>query len=231
MNFPHIIYGGDYNPDQWTPEIWQEDARLMQEAGVNLVSLGIFSWTKMEPRPGVFDFAWLDQLMDLLHAHGVSVNLATPTASPPAWMVRLHPELLPVTGDGITLWHGSRRHYCPHNRDYRQYATRIATQLAERYQDHPALAMWHLDAEYAVVTSANVCDNSCHRFPHVAQENIPLDAQLRLGHGILGQIYTDWERFTHRNVHPLIPIRLNNSTGLASLRPRGWSASRSRSPH
>jgi beta-galactosidase len=60
MNFPHIIYGGDYNPDQWEPETWQEDVRLMREAGVNLVSLGIFSWTKMEPKPGVFDFDWLD---------------------------------------------------------------------------------------------------------------------------------------------------------------------------
>src|SRR6266545_2253469 len=99
MNFPHMIYGGDYNPDQWPEDVWLEDMRLMQEAGVNLVSLGIFSWTKMEPQPGVFDFMWLDQLMDLLHAHGVSVNLATPTASPPAWMVRLHPEILPVTSE------------------------------------------------------------------------------------------------------------------------------------
>ncbi len=138
---PHIIYGGDYNPDQWPQEVWLEDVRLMQEAGVNLVSLGIFSWVKLEPKPDVFDFAWLDQLMDLLHAHGVSVNLATPTASPPAWMVRLHPEMFPVTAEGITLWHGSRRHYCPHNPNYHHYAQCIATQLAERYKNHPALAM------------------------------------------------------------------------------------------
>ena len=160
MNFPHMIYGGDYNPDQWPEETWQEDARLMQEAGVNLVSLGIFSWTKMEPRPGVFDFTWLDQLMDLLHAHGVSVNLATPTASPPAWMVRLHPEILPITAEGIRLWHGSRRHYCPHNPDYRRYARRIAAQLAERYKDHPALAMWHVDNEYSCHADGCFCDHS-----------------------------------------------------------------------
>ena len=127
MNFPHMIYGGDYNPDQWPEETWLEDARLMQEARVNLVSLGIFSWAKLESGPGVFDFGWLDRLMDLLHAHDVSVNLATPTASPPAWMVRLHPEVLPMNADGVTLWHGSRRHYCPHNPDYHKYATRIAT--------------------------------------------------------------------------------------------------------
>ena len=82
MNYPHILYGGDYNPDQWPEDVWLEDVRLMREAGVNHVSLGIFSWAKLEPRPDEYDFGWLDRLMDLLHKHGVSVNLATPTASP-----------------------------------------------------------------------------------------------------------------------------------------------------
>jgi len=164
MNFSHMIYGGDYNPDQWPEETWLEDARLMQEAGVNLVSLGIFSWAKLEPQPGVFDFAWLDRVMDLLYAHGVSVNLATPTASPPAWMVRLHPGILPVTADGTRLWHGSRRHYCPHSPDYHQYAARIAAQLAERYKNHPALAMWHVDNEYGCHGSGCYCDNSAAAF-------------------------------------------------------------------
>jgi len=194
MNFPHIIYGGDYNPDQWTPETWEEDARLMKEAGVNLVSLGIFSWTKMEPKPGVFDFVWLDQLMDLLHAHGVSVNLATPTASPPAWMVTKHPEMLPVTADGVTLWHGSRRHYCPHNPDYRQYATRIASQLAERYKDHPALKMWHVDNEYGCHVSECYCDNSAATFRTWLKERYDTLEKLNFAWGTAfwSQIYRDW---------------------------------------
>jgi beta-galactosidase len=199
MNFPHIIYGGDYNPDQWTPETWQEDARLMQEAGVNLVSLGIFSWTKMEPKPGVFDFAWLDGLMDLLHAHGVSVNLATPTASPPAWMVRLHPEMLPVTADGVTLWHGSRRHYCPHNPDYHKYATRIATQLAERYKNHPALTMWHVDNEYGCHVGECFCNNSAAAFRTWLKERYGILDKLNFAWGTAfwSQIYGDWEE-----IHP-----------------------------
>ena len=195
MNFPHIIYGGDYNPDQWTSEIWEEDARLMKEAGVNLVSLGIFSWTKMEPKPGVFDFAWLDQLMDLLHAHGVSVNLATPTASPPAWMVTKHPEMLPITADGVTLWHGSRRHYCPHNPDYRKYATRIAAQLAERYKDHPALAMWHVDNEYGCHVSECYCDNSAAAFRTWLKERYGTLDKLNFAWGTAfwSQIYGEWD--------------------------------------
>ncbi len=199
MNFPHILYGGDYNPDQWTPDIWQEDARLMQEAGVNLVSLGIFSWTKMEPKPGVFDFDWLDYLVDLLYASGVSVNLATPTASPPAWMVRLHPEMLPVTADGVTLWHGSRRHYCPHNPHYHNYAKRITAQLAEHFKDHPALAMWHLDNEYGCHISECFCENSAAAFrTWLKQRHGTLD-QLNFAWGteFWSQIYEDWEE-----IHP-----------------------------
>ncbi len=195
MNFPHMIYGGDYNPDQWAEDIWQEDVRLMQEAGVNLVSLGIFSWAKLEPQPGVFDFVWLDQLMDLLHAHGISVNLATPTASPPAWMVRLHPEMLPITAEGVTLWHGSRRHYCPHNPDYHQYATRIAAKLVERYKDHPALVMWHVDNEYGCHVGECFCDNSAAAFRGwLKQRYTSLDKlNFAWGTAFWGQQYGEWE--------------------------------------
>ena len=199
MNFPHIIYGGDYNPDQWTSDIWEEDARLMQEAGVDLVSLGIFSWTKMEPKPGVFDFAWLDQIFDLLYARGVSVNLATPTASPPAWMVKLHPKILPVTADGVTLWHGSRRHYCPHNPDYRLFAKRIAAQLAERYKDHPALAMWHVDNEYGCHVGECFCDNSAAAFRIWLKDKYGTLDKLNFAWGTAfwSQIYTEWDE-----IHP-----------------------------
>jgi beta-galactosidase len=167
----------------------------MQEAGVNLVSLGIFSWTKMEPSPGVFDFEWLDHVMDLLHAHGISVNLATPTASPPAWMVRQHPEMLPVTAQGVTLWHGSRRHYCPHNPDYRFYATRIATQLAERYKDHPALAMWHVDNEYGGHVEECFCDHSAAAFRAWLKERYSTLDKLNFAWGTAfwSQVYGEWE--------------------------------------
>src|SRR5688572_25403658 len=80
-----LCYGGDYNPEQWPREVWAEDIALMKEAGINLVSIGIFSWVLLEPREGEYDFEWLDHLMDLLHDAGISVDLGTPTAAPPAW--------------------------------------------------------------------------------------------------------------------------------------------------
>ena len=114
-HIPHVLFGGDYSPEQWPESTWVEDVELMRQAGVNLVSVGIFAWSRIEPVEGRFEFGWLDRIIDLLHGAGIGVNLATPTASPPPWLVRAHPEILPVTADGVTLWHGSRRHYCPHS--------------------------------------------------------------------------------------------------------------------
>ena len=154
----------------------------MREAGVNLVSLGIFSWKKLEPQPGNFDFEWLDRLMDLLHAHGVSVNLATPTASPPAWMVRLHPDMLPVTAEGVTLWHGSRKHYCAHNPHYRHYAIGIATQLANATRIILRLpcGMWTMSTD---ATLANVFAIRRPCISRLAKGSLrnPRSTQLRLG--------------------------------------------------
>src|SRR5207302_2355392 len=107
---PHLLYGGDYNPDQWPEDVWPEDVRLMREAGVNLVSLGIFSWSRLQPGPDEFDFEWLDQVMHLLSEGGIKVDLATATASPPPWLTHQHPEMLPMLADGGRLWPGARQH-------------------------------------------------------------------------------------------------------------------------
>ncbi|RPK84226.1 Beta-galactosidase bgaB [Streptomyces sp. ADI97-07] len=143
-----VLFGGDYNPEQWPEEVWADDVRLMKEAGVNSVTLGVFSWAKIEPRPGAREFGWLDRLMDLLHAHGVGVVLATPTASPPPWMGALHPETLPRAEDGTLVSYGSRQHFCPSSPVYRRYATALTEDLAARYADHPALTVWHINNEY-----------------------------------------------------------------------------------
>lgn len=146
-NIGGIAYGGDYNPEQWPVSVRLEDLELMREAGVNFLSVGIFSWALLEPAEGKYDFGWLDEVLDNLHGIGVKVALATATAAPPAWLVRKHPEILPVTADGTVLGPGSRRHYTPSSAVYRRYASGITRMLAERYKDHPALALWHVDNE------------------------------------------------------------------------------------
>ncbi|WP_345763125.1 beta-galactosidase [Diaminobutyricibacter sp. McL0608] len=157
-------YGGDYNPEQWPAEVWRDDVRLMNRAGVNLASVGIFSWARIEPREGEFDFAWLDEVLDLLHAGGVRVDLATATASPPPWLAIAHPEILPVTENGVTLSSGSRQAYCPSSPVYRRYAARLVEAIVERYADHPALELWHVNNEYGCHVSHCYCDTSAAAF-------------------------------------------------------------------
>jgi beta-galactosidase len=143
-----LLFGGDYNPEQWPEETWQDDVRLMKEAGVNSVTVGVFSWSRLEPRPGEHDFGWLDRLLDLMHEHGIGVVLATPTASPPPWLGHLHPDTLPVDADGRTERWGGRQHFSHSSATYRRYAAAITEALAARYGGHPALTLWHINNEY-----------------------------------------------------------------------------------
>ena len=192
---PHLAYGGDYNPEQWPEEVWREDARLMQEAGVNLVSLGVFSWSKLEPRPGVYDFAWLDRVMDLLHEHGIAVNLATPNAAPPAWMAARWPETLPVTEDGRRWVFGARQHFCPSSPVYRAKSAELAGRLAERYRDHPALALWHIGNEYGTYCYCEV--SAAHFRRWLAARYGSLEALNEAwGTAFWSQRYGDWEEIT-----------------------------------
>ncbi|KUM79748.1 beta-galactosidase [Streptomyces curacoi] len=164
LKVPGIAYGGDYNPEQWPEEVWAEDMRLMREAGVSMVSVGIFSWALLEPEEGAYDFSLLDRVLDLLHAHGIAADLATPTAAPPAWFFRAHPEALPVDRDGRRLSYGSRQTFCPSSPAYRAAALRMARALADRYADHPAVVMWHVHNEYGCHNAECYCDESARAF-------------------------------------------------------------------
>ena len=185
-------YGGDYNPDQWDRSVWTEDLRLMHEAGVNLVTVGVFSWSTMEPLEGRYDFGWLDEILSLLDRHRIRVALATPTASPPPWFSAAYPDALPVTADGVRLSHGSRDTYCPSAPAYRAAATRIATELGRRYGSHPALALWHVHNEYSAVC---YCDHSAAAFRRWLRTRYgDLDRLNRAWTGAFwSQRYGDWE--------------------------------------
>jgi beta-galactosidase len=143
-----VHYGGDYNPEQWPEETWTEDIALMREAGVTMVSLGIFSWSRIQPAEGEFDFGWLDRVIDLLHGAGIGVDLATGTASPPPWAHERYPEILPRRDDGAVLGPGSRQHFAPSSPVYRRLAADLVRAIAARYVDHPGVVMWHVNNEY-----------------------------------------------------------------------------------
>ncbi|MGX5682678.1 beta-galactosidase [Schumannella luteola] len=157
-------YGGDYNPEQWPEEVWAEDVRLMREAGVTIVSLGIFSWSRIQPAEGVFDFEWLDRVIDLLHGAGIEVDLATATASPPPWAHEAYPEMLPRTAEGTVLGPGSRQHFAPTSPVYRRLASELVRAIAERYAQHPAVVLWHVNNEYGCHLNYDYSDNAAVAF-------------------------------------------------------------------
>ena len=159
-----VLYGGDYNPEQWPREVWREDVRLMQEAGVNLVTVGIWSWAYLEPTEGEFDFGWLREVLDLMGDAGIGVDLATPTAAPPPWLTTRYPDVLPVDERGSRYSHGSRQHFCICNPTYRRLADRIVQRLTEELGDHPAVQMWHVHNEYACHVPYCYCDHHASSF-------------------------------------------------------------------
>jgi beta-galactosidase len=159
-----VVLGGDYNPEQWPEATLDEDLDLMAEAGVGFVTVGVFSWALLEPRPGEYEFGWLDRVMDRLGEAGIAVDLATATASPPPWFARLHPDALPVTRDGVRLSHGSRQTWCPSSPAFRERSLALVTRMAGRYHDHPALAMWHVSNELGCHNVHCYCDVSAEHF-------------------------------------------------------------------
>ncbi|OKJ26509.1 beta-galactosidase [Streptomyces sp. CB01580] len=193
---PRLAFGADYNPEQWPREVWEEDVRLMQEAGVTVVSVAIFSWARLQPGPDEWDFGWLDEVMDLLHSGGIDVDLATATASPPPWLTTAHPEILPVTATGETLWPGARQHWRPSSPVFREHALRLVREMATRYADHPALVAWHVSNELGCHNVYDFSDDAARAFR----------SWLRARYGTLGalnhawgtafwsQRYTDWEQ-------------------------------------
>lgn len=196
-----IAYGGDYNPEQWPESWWPEDVRLMREAGVNLLTVGVFSWARLQPTEEVYDFDWLDRLLDLLAANEMKVCLATATASPPPWLSHRHPAALPMTADGITLQVGSRQHYSPSSPAYRRFATELVVRLARRYGRHPALAAWHINNEYACHVPECHNADSTRAFRRWLRTKYGTLAALNAAWGTAfwSQAYGDWEEiFTPR---------------------------------
>ncbi|MEK3786457.1 beta-galactosidase [Paenibacillus sp. FSL K6-1230] len=145
---PKVFYGGDYNPEQWSKDIHTEDLRLFKLAGIDMATINVFAWAKNQPDESTYHFEWLDELIESLYANGVYVCLATSTAAHPAWMAKRYPDVLRVDADGRKRKFGGRHNSCPNSPTYRKYAERMAERLAERYQNHPAVLVWHVSNEY-----------------------------------------------------------------------------------
>jgi beta-galactosidase len=198
--------GCDYNPEQWPRETWLDDVRLMREAGITLVAVNIFGWARLQPRPDVFDFSELDEIVALLAANGIAINLGTGTSSPPPWLTRRHPEILPVVADGTTRWPGGRQAWCPSSPVFRRYALALTAAVGERYGENPAIRIWHVSNELGCHNALCYCDVSAAAFRRWLEARYgTIEALNRAwGTAFWSQHYSEWD--------DILPPRLTLST-------------------
>ncbi len=215
--FPHFLHGGDYNPDQWPEEVWLEDMRLMKLANCNTMSVGIFAWTRLEPEEGRYEFGWLDRVMDLLAENGGYAVLATPSGARPAWLSKKYPEVLRVRDDRGRNLHGTRHNHCMTSPVYRQKTQAINRALAQRYQNHPALAAWHISNEFSGECHCDLCqeafrawlrkryDNDLDKlnqawwsafWSHTFTDWDEIESPSRIGEMALHGLKLDWKRYS-----------------------------------
>lgn len=159
-----IAFGGDYNPDQWSEETWDDDVRLMKKAGVNTVALAIFSWDRIQPQENRWDFGWLDRIIDKLGKAGIATDLASATATAPLWLYEKHPEVLPRDKFGHPVNAGSRQSWSPTSPVFKEYALTLCRKLAERYGANPYVTAWHMGNEYGWNNRNDYSDNALNAF-------------------------------------------------------------------
>lgn len=193
--FPVFLHGGDYNPDQWLdrPDILERDVELMRQAHVNAVSVGIFAWTQLEPEDGVYNFGWLDQVIDRLWQGGIHVVLATPSGARPAWMAQKYPEVLRVDEHFRRRHFGERHNHCLTSPVYRRKVREMNTRLAQRYATHPAVILWHLSNEYGGDCRCELCQNKWREWLKDKYGDLE-SLNRRWWTSFWSQRYTDWSQ-------------------------------------
>lgn len=192
-----------YYPEHWPRERWSTDARMMRQTGLSIVRIADFAWAAIEPREGDFAWEWLDEAIEILAAESLQVMMCTPTASPPPWLCRAHPDILPVDRQGRRRRPGSRRHYCPNNATYRQYTKRIVTALASRYGKHAAVLGWQIDNEFGCHdTYQCFCESCAGAFRHWLEARYGSIGALNEAWGTIfwSQVYGDWSEIDPPNL-------------------------------
>lgn len=208
-----IYYGGDYNPDQWDREIWNEDMAHLKAMDANMITLPVFSWAKLQPSEDSFDFGWLDDVVALAQRKGIFINMATPTAAQPAWMSKKYPEMLPVDTHGQRRKHGGRSTFCPNNKDYRRLSRGIALKMAAHYAHNKHIALWHVNNEYGTHC---FCENCHQAFIQWLKDKYGTLENLneKWYTNFWGHTYYDWDEIQVVSAQTeLLPGRLGNRDG------------------
>ena len=187
-----ILYGGDYNPEQWQQETWKEDMRLLRLAGINIVTINVFSWSSLQPSEDVYNFSVLDEIIKTVSEAGMKICLATGTATHPAWMARKYPDILRVNIEGNKRKFGARQNSCPNSPTYRLYSTELAKRLALRYGMLENLIAWHVSNEYEGSCYCENCEKAFRKW--LEQKYKTIDALNKAWNSSFwGHTYYHWD--------------------------------------
>ena len=155
-----MLYGGDYNPEQWDEAVWEEDMRMFRLAGIDCVTLNVFSWAALQSDEVTYHFERLDKIMELVRKNNLKVVMATSTAAHPAWMAKKYPEVLRTEFNGMKRKFGSRHNSCPNSPVYQKYSVALARKLAERYGTYDNIVTWHISNEYGGECYCENCEKA-----------------------------------------------------------------------
>lgn len=241
MEFDKILYGGDYNPEQWLdePEILEKDIQLMKQAHINTVSVGIFSWSSLEPVEGEYHFDWLENVIERLHQEGISIILATPSGARPKWMADKYPEVLRVDESRRKMLFGMRHNHCYTSSVYREKVKAINTELAKRFGKHEAVLMWHISNEFGGECHCELCQNAFRGWlkdryktieqlnkawnttfwSHTYQDFSQVESPSSIGECFLHGLNLDWKRFVTHQTRDFVKYEIQAIRDAGSFKP------------
>lgn len=222
-----FLHGADYNPEQWLdyPDIFEKDIELMKKAKCNVMSIGIFSWSSLEPEEGIFNFTWLDHVINTLYENGIYTILATPSGARPAWMSEKYPEVLRVEANRVRNLHGFRHNHCYTSPVYREKTKILNGKLAERYANNPAVIMWHISNEFGGECHCPLCQEEFRSWlkeKYTTLDNLnrswwttfwshtftswgQIESPSQIGENQIHALNLDWKRFvTERTINFMI---------------------------
>lgn len=193
-----MYYGGDYNPEQWPEETWSSDMKLLKGAGVDILTLNVFSWAELQPAPNKYDFSRLDKIMKMAADNDMRVCLATSTAAHPAWMAKRYPDILQVDFEGRKRKFGMRHNSCPCSPTYRFYSAKLAEKLASRYKDYKNIVAWHVSNEYGADCYCERCEHDFRNWLRVRYKSLD-NLNKAWNTAFWGHTFYDWDEIVAPN--------------------------------
>lgn len=241
MQMEQLLHGGDYNPEQWLeyPEILEQDIYYFKKAHINVVSLGIFSWSMLEPEEGKFQFQWMEEIIEQLYQNGIYVILATPSGAKPKWMSDKYPEILRVDETRHRNLYGERHNHCYTSLVYREKTRIINTELAKRFGNHPGVIAWHISNEFGGECHCELCqaefrawlkrkyhtiDKLNHAWAttfwsHRYNDFEQIESPSKIGEASLHGLNLDWKRFVTDRTADFIKHEVKSLRDAGSEKP------------